>query len=396
MRTFTSLALALALGAMATDRTAGSPLAVDQWTYVEVDDSKPKWGDFDDPSWLRYFGLAQGDVNGDGLPDIVSGRCVYLNPGDGMTSEWEKLDLGQNADGCLLVDTTGDGRLNIIAQALPDVVEFTWNGPENPGFENQVVAQIPPTGHHNGQGYRTGQIIPGGLAEIVLASQGGLYLLHPSKDHPWQVQHVGHGASDEGFAEGDVDGDGDLDLISGYRVPGADAEVPTLVVWFENPGTGGDNWERHDIGRTTHATDRVEAADLDGDGRMDVAVAEERYPGKEPDANLWIFLQNTDGWERRLLVEQYSMNNLDVADLDADGDIDIVTAEHKGPRLSLEIWLNDGSARFGRHEIDLGKESHLGARVHDMDGDGDLDVVSIGWDRHPFVHLWRNDALDGR
>jgi hypothetical protein len=175
-------------------------------------------------------------------------------------------------------------------------------------------------------------------------------------------------------------------------VPGADAEVPTLVVWFENPGTGDEDWNRHDIGRTKFATDRVEAADLDGDGRLDVAVAEERYPGKEPDANLWIYLQQDDGWKRQLLVEQYSMNNLDVADLDADGDIDIVTAEHKGSRLSLQAWLNDGSARFERHEIDHGKESHLGARVHDMDGDGDLDMVSIGWDRHPFVHLWRNDA----
>lgn len=392
MRAFACLIPVLTIGAVSAARTAEVPLPVDQWTYVQVDDQKPKWGDFDEPSWLRYFGLAVGDVNLDGLADIVSGRTVYLNPGDGMTGSWEKLDLGQNADGCLLVDTTGDGQLNIIAQALPDVLEFTFTGQSKTAFEGKVVAQIPPTGHHNGQGYRSAQLIPGDLEEVVLATQGGLYLLEPSTKESWQVQHVGQGASDEGFAVGDVDGDGDLDLISGYRVPGADGEVPTLVVWFENPGDGGGDWARYDIGRTKHATDRVEAADLDGDGRLDVIVAEERYPGKEPDANLWIFLQREDGWKRELLVEQFSMNNLDVADLDADGDVDIITAEHKGPSLSLQVWLNSGAARFDRHEIDQGRESHLGARTYDMDGDGDLDIVSIGWDQHSIVHLWRNDA----
>lgn len=393
MRALACMLPIVAMGTVAAAKAAETPLAIDAWTYVQVDDSKPKWGDFDEPSWLRYFGLALGDVNRDGLADIVSGRSVYLNPGQGMTSPWKRMDLGRNADSCLLVETNGDGRLNIIAQALPDVIEFTFTGQESAPFESRVVAQIPPTGHHNGQGYRTAQFIPGGPEEIVLASQGGLYLLHPSTEHPWQVQHVGQGASDEGFAVGDVDGDGDLDMISGFRVPGADAEVPTLVVWYENPGDGSDDWARHGIGRTTYATDRVEATDLDGDGRLDVAVAEERYPGKEPDANLWIYLQQENGWERRLLVEQFSMNNLDTADLDGDGDVDIITAEHKGPRLSLQVWLNDGSAQFERHEIDHGKESHLGARVHDMDNDGDLDIVSIGWDQHSFVHLWRNDSI---
>jgi len=38
-------------------------------------------------------------------------------------------------------------------------------------------------------------------------------------------------------------------------------------------------------------------------------------------------------------------------------------------------------------------ENHLGARTVDLDGDGDLDLVGIAWDAFPFLHIWRNDAV---
>jgi len=363
---------------------------LDQWTYVQIDDEKAMWGDFDEPEWLRYFGLAMGDVDGDGRVDIVTGRNVYLNPGTNLTAPWKKLDIGDNVDGMLTADLAGNGRMSVIASQLPDVLRYDLEGNT---WTKSVLNQIPPTGHHNGQGYRVADMIPGGHPEVIMASLGGLYQLSTEDGENWKVLHLGKDASDEGFAIGDVDGDGDHDLVAGFRVPGGDPENPLVVVWFENPDDGSEDWPRHDIGRSQNAVDRVEVGDLNGDGRLDVAVAEERYPGLEPDANLWIYLQGESGnWQRHHIVEQYSMNNLDIADMDADGDLDIVTAEHKGDRLSVQIWANDGDAGFSKTEVDHGKENHLGTRVHDMDGDGDLDIVGIGWDQHKFVHLWRNDA----
>lgn len=369
-----------------------SLIPTDQWTYIEVDSNKAMWGDFDDPDWLRYFGLAAGDLNGDGLLDIVSGRNVYLNPGNGMTGQWQKLDLGQNVDANLIYE--GGGEPMILAEALPDVVSFTGSADGTDWTDSKVVAQVPATGHHNGQGYKIADMLAGnGTDEVIYASLGGLFVLVPDDETPWEVVNVGKDASDEGFSVADIDNDGDMDLISGFRTEGGDPEVPTVVVWFENPGELTADWQRHDIGTTVYATDRVEAGDLDGDGKADVVIAEERYPGLEPDASLFAYFQRDTGWVREKIVTQYSMNNLSLADLDQDGDTDILTSEHKGPDLALQLWKNDGSGNFTKEEIDRGKESHLGAQPYDMDGDGDLDIISIGWDQHKFVHLWRNDAI---
>jgi hypothetical protein len=204
--------------------------------------------------------------------------------------------------------------------------------------------------------------------------------------------------TDEGFAVADMDGDGDLDIMGGDGPPGE--ENPTVVACWENPGEWRGDWKRYEIGRTVHAVDRVLAGDFNGDGQTDVAGSEERWPGNEPDAHLWWFEATPAGpkaaFTRHLLIRQYSMNNLDAGDLDADGEIDLVTCEHKGPDLRLQWWRNKGAGNFALHEIDRGKEGHLGARLFDLDGDGDLDIVSHAWDNWKNLHLWRNDRLQAK
>ena len=90
------------------------------------------------------------------------------------------------------------------------------------------------------------------------------------------------------------------------------------------------------------------------------------------------------------------MNNLEIADMDKDGDIDLLTSEHKGTDLELQLWKNDGKGKFTNYVLDKGKESHLGTQVADMDQDGDFDIVSIGWDEYKYVHLWRNEGSENK
>ena len=99
------------------------------------------------------------------------------------------------------------------------------------------------------------------------------------------------------------------------------------------------------------------------------------------------------------IVKQQSTNSLDVADVDFDGDMDVVTGEHKGDK-ELKIWTNNGKGIFTGNVISTGKENHNGGQLVDLDGDGDLDIVSITWNDNylttgGLMHMWRNDNFFG-
>ncbi len=372
-------------------------VAYSQWHPIEINSTKQKWGDWADPDWLRYFGQDAADVDRDGDLDILSGRYIYHNPGGDMTAPWPRTSLDDNVDGILLMDVDGDAYADIIAQALPDLLWYEALDEAGTRYRRQVIAQIPATSHVNSQGFERAQIVAGGKEEIIIAGDGDLYVVEipeSPQQQPWPTHLVAANTSDEGIGVGDIDGDGDLDLAAGRRPDGEDE--PKIVVWYTNPGSVAKPWNETVVGEGLNPIDRVGVADLNGDERADIIVTEERYPGEEPDGNFWWFEQPAapDGtWKRHRIVTQYSMNNLDLADLDGDGDVDLITNEHKGPKLELQLWTNDGAGNFSKKVLDQGKENHLGTQLADLDGDGDLDLFGGAWDNHQYMYVWRNDSV---
>lgn len=378
------------------NQTADTKWALDRWTYIEVDNNRGAYTDFEiaPPKIrmrVRYFGLAMADLTGDGMKDIVSGRYFYRNPGGDLTAKWERADFGVNVDGCLITDVDGDEFGDVIAMALPDIYWLEAKDRQGASWTARKIGTAPRTGHGNSQGFALGQIVPGGKPEVVIATEDGAYYFEiPAQpEGDWRRHLITKEVSDEGVDLADIDRDGWLDFVAGKNAE--------HVAWWRNPGLAGVEWKRHPVGTTSpHPTDRVKVRDLNGDGRPDIVVTEERWPGKEPDANLYWFEQPSNpyakSWVRHRVFTGYSLNNLDVADFDRDGDLDIVTSEHKGD-LRLLLFENDGRGNFIQHVLDHGKESHLGSQAIDLDGDGDLDVVSIGWDNHKILHVWRNDAV---
>ncbi|MBN1290366.1 MAG: VCBS repeat-containing protein [Candidatus Latescibacteria bacterium] len=369
------------------------------WTYINVDRTRQKWGDWNEPAWLKYFGLDMADVTGDGYKDVVSGRYFYRNPGGDMTAQWVRTDLGFNVDGMLFVDVDGDRYGDVIAEALPDVYWIEADDINGKSWKANKISSIPKTGHVNGQGYKLAQIKKGGKPEILLSSGDGIYCIgipaNPTQG-TWPTIRIAADATEEGIGVGDIDGDGDIDVAAGSGEKKGDGMT---VSWWENPGDGSADWKIYIVGETIRFADRFEIADLNGDGLADVIVTEERWPEPE-DAHVFWFEQqynvNKRTWVRHTISTQNTSNNLDIADMDGDGDIDIITAEHRGSK-KLQIWENnDRGNTWTEHVLSVGKENHLGARVSDINNDGDLDIIGIAWDDYQFLHLWRNDTITRR
>lgn len=365
------------------------------WNYIRVDSTRTRY-DGKESGGGGWFGLAMGDVTGDGYQDIASGKWFYRNPGGDMTGAWERITLEDGIDNLLIVDVDGDEYGDIIGARCNE--QFWLEATDREGTEWMMtrIGTLPVCDHQtSSQGYNLAQLVAGGRPEVILAGDGIFYLEIPDdpSSGPWPATTVLPGGNNgEWVSPGDMDGDGDLDIVGAYNI----GDEGIGIAWWENPGDGSGNWRQHEVGRAEHYVDKVIAADVDGDGHQDLVVTEERWPGREPDANMFWFESPGDpkkaGWKRHKIVTQYTMNNLDVADVDGDGDPDIVTGEHKGPRLFVQLWENDGHGNFRVREIDRGKENHLGTRLTDLDRDGDLDLVGIAWDAFQDVHVWRNDT----
>jgi hypothetical protein len=91
--------------------------------------------------------------------------------------------------------------------------------------------------------------------------------------------------------------------------------------------------------------------------------------------------------------------SLDVADVDGDGPVDVVVGEHNtaNPKKGrVVLYLNGGRGESWTPVlVDSGLEHHDGTRFVDIDNDGDLDLISIGW-THGNVVLYENEACAGR
>jgi hypothetical protein len=199
---------------------------------------------------------------------------------------------------------------------------------------------------------------------------------------PWPLRRIGESSQDEALSAGDIDRDGALDLLLGTR-------------WLRNRGTV---WELREIGPEP-LPDRNRLADLNGDGRLDAVVGFEAI--SQPGDVVW-YEQPQSGagpWARHLIATVVGPMSLDVGDLDRDGDLDLVVGEHDlaHPETAKLYVFENADGRGGRwlaHIVAVGDEHHDGAILTDIDGDGDLDIVSIGWS-HGRVLLYENRALEG-
>jgi hypothetical protein len=356
-----------------------------QWTYIQVTDQHN-----------QTFGLTFGDVDQDKDLDIISGSFWYQNPGGNMISPWQQFSLPPGMHAILSLDVDGDSHLDLIAQNDEGEIGLYWLETidlQNNTWESTRFGSVEKASHGLGaQGYRLAQVVEGSQSEILISSGNGIYYFQiPAQPETgnWPRVHISSQPSDEGFAVGDIDGDGHVDIAG---TTGDSKQV----AWYRNPGDLSGSWQAFSVGAIPEVVfpDRTELADLNGDGHLDIIVTEEN--GQDNGAHTFWWKAPADpaqeSWEKHPITIQATTNSLDTADIDKDGDYDLILGEHRGSK-KLAIWENDGQGNLTEKIIATGYESHLGGRTVDLDGDGDLDIVSIAWDASNLIHLFLNDRL---
>jgi len=172
----------------------------------------------------------------------------------------------------------------------------------------------------------------------------------------------------------DLDGDGDPDVLS--------ASFDAGIHWYENRlGAGGaDFGEQQVIGTVAYGATSVFAADLDGDGDSDVLSAssiddkiawyENPLIGEIPYFPAHAITTAADG-----------ANSVFAADLDGDGDSEVLASSVSDDTLAWhENRLDQASADFGlQRVISTAADGAKSAFALDLDGDGDPDVLSASY-----------------
>ena len=180
------------------------------------------------------------------------------------------------------------------------------------------------------------------------------------------------------MAVGDLDGDGDLDLVSG-----ASAEVDVEILLWENDGTPLDGlWPGHELGATDDSVQSLALADLDDDGDLDV------ISGGRRDEDAEIIVWENDGtpfdgrWTSTDVGSEIGdTRTLATADLDGDGWIDLVSAGVNRTEGEVKVWRNDGTPFDGPWQgQNVGSDHEAIHQIKVLDlGDSDTQaLVGIG------------------
>jgi hypothetical protein len=338
------------------------------------------------PSDKHYAQTALADIDGDGVPEFILGEQFgtiywydYETPG-----KWSRHILGFDSPsdvGAVAADIDGDGWMDFVTGGA-------WyrnsRDPKNKAFERFVFDPELERVHDVVAADIDGD---GKLEFITMSDQNNLrwYKVPENPEALWERHDIGTSVH-AGVSAGDLDGDGDIDIVRSDS-------------WFENVRGDGTEWIEHKIGHFGGASGWEENAtlsfvcDINGDGKMDIVIAEAEIKG----ARIY-WMENLDGkgltWKKHTLPQNDSddrgaYHTLCVADFDGDGDYDIFSCEMEGvpgdrqPRFF--IWENvDGKGEcFVEHEIlNAGLGGHM-ALAGDITGNGKLDICSKLWSPRP-------------
>lgn len=376
-----------------------------------------------------------GDVNGDGITDLVVGcqdgtiRC-YLAPGwKEDSSIFARIDVGENASPTLF-DYNRDGRLDLLVgnslgklhlfvapdwkdisyrikgltvtgQAKPLVTDINNDGlPEllvgckdgsvtifsASGWNKRKVLHLLPSGMKNSQ-VRVYDLNQDGKLDLIVRGESGPFFAYLGPKFQKQIPFIEHLNLDEvaGFAFGDVDNDKRADLLLGfedgslsfYHNYGSNYS-PKYLVYETQP----IHTFRMDVGYSN----RPAFADLNGDGLLDLVV------GNKEGALLYFLAPNFDKGEALLpSIKLPPYVTPAFADLNDDGVVDLVIGNKEG---TLDCFLGPNWRRDTTQFEDIDVGEYSAPAIGDLDDDNKLELLVGNLDGEVFLFSLINGKVE--
>lgn len=335
-----------------------------------------------------------GDIDGDGNKDVVSGPYWYAGPRfterHAYTAPKRFPIKGYSTHFFTFCDDiNGDGRVDILTIGMPGQPAYWYENPREPNSNWTRRVAI------NGVGNESPHYLDindDGFKEIVCIV-GGAYGYAGAKNKTdngtWEFTPItpngNYGQFTHGMGVGDVDGDGRLDLLETNG-------------WWRQPQDAGALFEFHPFRFAQSGGSQMHAVDIDGDGDNDIVSVQNAHGygltwferrGEKDD---FLFVPHqimTDKPESNsagIAISQ--MHSLAVADMDQDGDLDLVTGKrywaHGGgdpgsQQLQVLYWFRNkrvgNTVVFEPHLID--ERSGVGTQltVADITGNRTPDII---------------------
>ncbi|MGR8978523.1 MAG: FG-GAP-like repeat-containing protein [Gammaproteobacteria bacterium] len=334
-------------------------------------------------SWPEATAI--GDVNGDGLNDVVLTTSYYADPeNDYKLFVFLQDDSGQlqapikySTQGTYtnrplsvdIGDVNGDGRSDVVVGNSKFSIQIFLqdaNGDLTPSSiyptQNSTVIKI---GDLNGDGLLDVAGIGHGTSTASVLYQNGDGTLAPPVSF-----NAPHGGFDD-MDIGDINDDGKNDLVV---MSGQGYAYDNLAILTQNAGGSFDPVVFYDLGFDVN-TSGLGVGDIDGDNRNDVVVS---YGGNSPASNIGFFLQDAGGLAPAISYSSYDIpETVEVKDVTGDGLSDVVVLHGGWYRMGVYSQTSDGG--LNPEELyAIPYASHYnkqGLKLGDINGDGHPDAV---------------------
>jgi hypothetical protein len=336
--------------------------------------------------------VVAADIDGDGDLDAVAasqddGRVRWFENTAGNATAWTAHQIGvrSTASWAVTADVDRDGDLDVIASSWGDD-RVAWH--ENTaGNGSAWTEHLISTAAQRPQCVYAVDIDADGDVDVLSASfDDDRIAWHDNtagNGSAWTMRTITTAANGAWFVTAaDIDGDGDQDAISGDL-------NGNKVAWYQNPGSITGAWTERSVSAANDDVRSVHGADIDSDGDIDIVAA-----GSVNHRVAWYenASAGTSWTEHVVSTALGGAHSVVTADLDGDNDLDLVAA---GFGDNSVVWFDNTAGNGTTWTPTTVSTSVVGASsvfAADGDGDGDRDVFATAWDGDA-VYWFDNQGL---